>query len=98
MTWRANKEYLDKRTAQHVVVLEDPESETTHHVVVLVGHASCPTCGHVTDRTPDTEFDPKTRVAEEMALLQASHDAMENYARKHGVQVLQPNGKTRAAR
>ena len=80
-----HRQYLNIESGMHVIELRD--GEKVHLVQISVGHDSCIACGRVHPKTNLGEIDPKAMVAEVNEALNASHAAMLEYAKKHGLSV-----------
>ena len=87
MAWKKLSEEIDKRTGIHYVKLHEPESGARHDLVIHIGLDACPHCGVVKQREGVDEYDPKQIVQDHLEALQASHDAMDEYAKRHKVPV-----------
>ena len=95
MSWQMKDQHLDKALGRHYVTLHKPETGAEHHLIVLVGHDSCPACGHVTPKDNVGDLDFKAILKSEMAALEESHAQAHKYAAKHGVPVLRADGSKR---
>lgn len=80
------EEFIDTRSGFHVVRLRGDADGREHLVQIAIGHRSCPACGSVR-ASLGAELDPKQVVADVIADLEASHQRMLDYAKKHGVTV-----------
>jgi len=74
MSWKVVKEHVDKRLGQHIVHFEERESGAQHRLQIFLH-------GEI------DALDPKKLIADELKALQAKHDAMDAYAKKHRVAV-----------
>ena len=79
-------QHLDLASGFHVIALKD-ERGHQHIVQIAVGHDSCPACGHITPKDGLDQIDPKALVAQINESLNASHAAMLEYAKKHGLTI-----------
>jgi hypothetical protein len=77
MSWKVVREHVDKRLGQHIVHFEERESGAQHRLQIFLG--------------ADLDgLDPKQLIADELKALQAKHDAMDAYAKKHRIAVRKP--------
>jgi len=78
--WKKRHEIVDTRTKMHVITLHEPDSGAEHKLQIMIGHDSCPHCGHITLKDG---IDAAQHVANELALLNQSHAAMKEHAERH---------------
>jgi hypothetical protein len=83
--WKRTKQYIDYATGHHVFWFEEALSGASHRLQIIIGHESCPLCGHVWPRTNTNQLDPQAFEAAELAALAQSHANMDAYAKKNGV-------------
>jgi hypothetical protein len=87
MSWQVVTQHVDKQLGMHIIHLRDAWSKAHHIVQILIGHDSCPLCGHVKPKTNTGELDPRKIVAQEVAALEKVHSNIDSYSKRHGVPV-----------
>lgn len=95
MAWQVKSQHVDKALGHHVVILHDPSINAGHVLQIIVGHESCPVCGHVKIAENVNELSPREIIAQEVANLEAAHAQSHEYARKHNIPVMGADGKAR---
>lgn len=95
MAWQIKQQYVHKGLGHHVVLLHDPASDSDHVLQIIVGHDSCPVCGHVKVAENVTELNPKELINREIAALEEAHGQAHEYATRHRIPIMGPNGKAR---
>jgi len=89
MAFQIQNQYVDKALGQHIVHLHDEVTGAHHVLQIIVGHESCPVCGHVRVVDNAEELNPHELVRGEVANLEKAHAQSHAYARKHNIPVKQ---------
>ena len=95
MSWQVREQHVDLSLGRHYVVLHEPVSGAEHHLMIYVGHDSCPTCGAVKPKTNTGDIDFKAILKQEIEALEASHAQSAAHAKLHNVPILKADGKAR---
>ena len=95
MSWQLKEHHLDKHLGRHYAILHEPVTGAEHHIIVLTGHDTCATCGHVQPKTNTGELDFKEILKSELEALEQSHAQSEAYAKRHGIPILRADGTKR---
>jgi len=83
MAWqKQHQETVDLRTKMHVMTLHEPETGAVHKLQIMIGHDSCPHCGHITLKDEVGDTDVAQHVANELESLTQSHAAMMALAKR----------------
>lgn len=95
MSWQVSRQHVDKALGHDIIHLHEPQSGAEHIIQIIVGHQSCPVCGHVRPKTDLGDIDRHAIIAQEIANLELSHANAEAWARKHRIPILGKDGKAR---
>ena len=88
MSFQVRQQHVDEALGRHYVEIHDPETGAEHHVVIYLGHASCPMCGHIRPHDNLGQIDHKALIKEEIQNLEQSRNQVREHARKHGIPLL----------
>lgn len=82
-----HNDHIDGRTGVHHITLENTATGGVHHLQIPLGAEVCPECSRAHHRDDLGGVDPKEVVAAELEMLAANHDALVDYAARHGVPI-----------
>ena len=92
MSWQVKTQHVEADLGRHYAILHDPQTGAEHHLVIYVGHVSCPLCGHVKPLDAVEQIDCREIIKQEMAALEASHKQAKEHARKNNLPLVRADG------
>ncbi len=87
MSWKRVKRVVDKAIGMDIFHLEEDRSGAEHKLQIVIGHDSCPLCGHVVPKDNLGQIDPAAHERAELAALETSHANMDKYIARTGATV-----------
>jgi len=99
MSWRKKSgpehDHINGLTGAHHIRLENTVTGADHHIQIMLGAEHCAHCKRPHPKDDLGVVDPKAIVAEAIEMLNGNHNAVLEYAAKHGIHIKTANGFVR---